>query len=199
MADKEEVKEQQNPSKESKKEKKSLIGRLLPFLIIFIVSCIGAGTGITLSRIFAGTSDSPEAFDSNSAAPEETKHKESKETESKKEGSTEKSGGSWYYNLDPVIANLNEPSVTRYVSASLTFEMNADFKEEKGKVFLDEKKPVIINWITIYLSGLTIDNIRGDKNLMSIKTHIRESLNEMLFPGTKAQIKDVLIQKFPVQ
>lgn len=193
MADINDTKQQKDEPKDTKGVKKSLIGRLLPFIIMFIVAALGAGSGFGLSRLFAGSGGSVKTSDSNSGSAGGA------ESHNAKGSGSEKSGSSWYYDLEPVIANLNEPSVTRYVSASLTLEMNSDYEEKKGRAFLDEKKPVIINSITIYLSGLTIENIRGDKNLMSIKSHIRESLNEMLFPGSKPKIKDVLIQKFPVQ
>ncbi len=191
MAEINDTKQQKEEPKDTQGAKKSLLGRLLPFIIMFIVAALGAGSGFGLSRLFAGGSVKTPDF--NSASTGQTEQKDTKGS------GAGKSGSSWYYDLDPVVANLNEPSVTRYVSASLTFEMNSSYDEKKGRAFLDEKKPVIINWLTIYLSGLSIENIRGDKNLMSIKSHIRESLNEMLFSGSKPEIKDVLIQKFPVQ
>lgn len=191
MAENNDTTQQKEKPKDTHGDKKSFIGRLLPYVIMFIVAAVGAGSGFGLSRLLAG--GSAKSTDSNSAASDNTRGKDTKNA------GTDKSGSSWYYDLDPVVANLNEPSVTRYVSASLTFEMNSGYEEKKGRAFLDEKKPIIINWLTIYLSGLTIENIRGDKNLMSIKSHIRESLNETLFPGSKPEIKDVLIQKFPIQ
>ena len=97
------------------------------------------------------------------------------------------------------VANLNEPSVTRYVRASLTLEMSSDMDVEKGAVFLDEKKPILINWLTVYLSSLGLEDIRGDKNLRSIQSHVRDAFNEQLFPDSKSQIKQVLIKEFPVQ
>jgi flagellar basal body-associated protein FliL len=191
MVDNNETTQQKEKPKDSQSDKKSIIARLLPYVIMFFVAAIGAGGGFGLSRLLAGGSE--KSTDANSA---DTSNTQSNDT---KNAGADKSGSSWYYDLDPVVANLNEPSVTRYVSASLTFEMNRGYDEKKGRAFLDEKKPVIINWLTIYLSGLTIENIRGDKNLMSIKSHIRESLNETLYPGSKPEIKDVLIQKFPIQ
>jgi len=97
------------------------------------------------------------------------------------------------------VANLNEPSVTRFVRASLTLEMSAEMDVEKGTAFLDEKKPILINWLTVYLSSLGLEDIRGDKNLRSIQSHIRDAFNEKLFPDSKPQIKQVLIKEFPVQ
>ena len=74
-----------------------------------------------------------------------------------------------------------------------------NISEEEGKAFLDEKKPVLINWLTVYLSSLSLDDIRGDRNLRSIQSHVRDAFNEQLFPDSQAQIKQVLIKEFPVQ
>lgn len=194
MADNEETKEQEQKEepKAEKEEKKSLIGRLLPIVVIVIVVGLCASAGFGLGR-FLGGSDSPSGLNSEANESDE-------EVDILADIASEDSSGEvWYYNLEPIIANLNEPNITRYVSASLTLEMSSSLDEKKGSKYLDEKIPIITNWLTIYLSGLSLEDIRGDKNLMTIKSNIRDSLNEKLFPNSKPQIKDVLIQKFPVQ
>ena len=192
MADKDESKPQQTEKdpEEQKGEAKSLVGRLLPFVIILIVVVLCSCLGLGLGRLFAGSGTSTTTESDSSVDVS---------TQAAGGDLTDDSEGLWYYELEPVVANLNEPSVTRYVSATLTFEMSSDLEEREGRAFLDEKKPIIINWLTIYLSGLGLDDIRGDRNLMTIKSQVRESLNEILFPDSKPQIKEVLIQKFPVQ
>jgi flagellar basal body-associated protein FliL len=77
--------------------------------------------------------------------------------------------------------------------------MSADMDVKEGTAFLDEKKPIFINWLTVYLSSLNLEDIRGDKNLRSIQSHIRDAFNEKLFPDSKSQIKQVLIKEFAVQ
>jgi flagellar basal body-associated protein FliL len=202
MADEDDIKEQQDKqeqpkqqdSKAEKSDKKSLIARLLPWLILVVVVLICTGAGLFVGRLFAG-STKPETVESG------TKPDTPKQTEKPKadKDSSKESGKFWYYELDPVVANLNEPTVTRYVRASLTLEMSADLDKKEGKAFLDEKKPILINWLTVYLSSLSLDDVRGDKNLRSIQSHIRDAFNEQLFPDSKSQIKQVLIKEFPVQ
>ena len=194
MADNEDTKQQEEKeeAKAEKEEKKSLISQLLPIVMIIIVVSLCAGAGFTIGRLLGGSGSPSE---SNS----EVNESELSDAIAADIDSGNSSGEVWYYDLEPIIANLNEPNITRYVSATLTFEMSSSLDEKKGRKYLDEKKPIIINWLTIYLSGLGLDDIRGDKNLMTIKSNIRDSLNEKLFPDSKPQIKDVLIQKFPVQ
>ena len=196
MADADDIKEQeeqQDPKTETS-DKKSLIGRFLPWIIIFVVVLICAGAGLSVGRLFGG-SGTPETAESGAKSGESARTEDIKADNY----SAKDSGKVWYYDLDPVVANLNEPTVTRYVRASLTLEMSADMDIKKGTAFLDEKKPILINWLTVYLSSLGLEDIRGDKNLRSIQSHIRDAFSEKLFPDSKSQIKQVLIKEFPVQ
>jgi flagellar basal body-associated protein FliL len=199
MADTDDIKEQegqedQQDPKAEKSDKKSLIARFLPWIIIFVVVLICAGAGFGLGRLFAG-SGAPEAGESGSKSGASTQIEDLKADND----SAKDAGKVWYYDLGPVVANLNEPNITRYVRASLTLEMSADLDVKKGTAFLDEKKPILVNWLTVYLSSLSLEDIRGDNNLRSIQSHIRDAFSEKLFPNSRSQIKQVLIKEFPVQ
>jgi flagellar basal body-associated protein FliL len=200
--DKKEKKGQQEQEGQEKKQnpeaqnsnKKSLIARFLPWVIMLVVVLVCAGGGFSVGRIFAGPG-TPKADISDLGADAQSLPDKLKADND----SAEESDKVWYYDLDPVVANLNEPTVTRYVRASFTLEMSADMDVKDGTAFLDEKKPILINWLTVYLSSLSLDDIRGDKNLRSIQSHVRDAFNEKLFPDSQAQIKQVLIKEFPVQ
>lgn len=190
MADTDEVKQEQEKKDENGKQKKSLIGRLLPWMIMVIVVGLCAGAGLGLGKILAGTGGQTPVDANDSAA--------GKDEEEKLDLGGE-SGKLWYYDLEPpVVANLNEPGVTRYVSASLTLQM-ISANEKDVRTFLDEKTPILRNWLYIYLSSLTLESIKGDKNLKSIQSQICDGFNKELFPDSKPQIKQILIREFPVQ
>jgi flagellar basal body-associated protein FliL len=189
-----EEQEEQKDSKAEKSGKKSLIARFVPWIIMLVVVAICAGAGLFAGRLFAG-SRRPQAEEPGPDSEASTQAEDLKaDTDSSKQ-----SGKFWYYELDPVVANLNEPTVTRYVRASLMLEMSVEMDEKKGTAFLDEKKPILVNWLTVYLSSLSLEDVRGDKNLRSIQSQIRDAFNEELFPDSKPQIKQVLIKEFPVQ
>jgi len=196
MADADDIKEQeeQKEPQSGKSAKKSLVARLLPWMVIIAVVGLCAGGGFSLGRLFAG-SRTPQAAGSDPNSPAATRAEYLKADND----SAKSSDKVWYYDLDPVVANLNEPTVTRYVRASLTLEMNSELDVKKGTTFLDEKKPILINWLTVYLSSLGLEDIRGDNNLRSIQSQIRDAFNEELFPDSKSQILQVLIKEFPVQ
>lgn len=185
--------------KNSKKEKndpkeagKSFIGRLLPKLIIVAVVGIFAGAGFTLGRLFA---DSFEHSNIEGSENAQTSDSESKSPKGSKESMEE----GWYYHLEPVIANLNVSDVTRYVKASLILEVSSEMDEKKGRPFLDERKPILTSWLTVYLASLGIEDIRGDANLKRIQSQVLDAFNEKLFPDSKPKIKHILFNEFAVQ
>lgn len=200
MADDDEIKQQEiqegQEGKEEKKadagEKKSLVTRFLPKVIIVVVVVIFAGAGFTLGRLIAGSPTSQTAGASENGQSPDLENIKAK-------GSKADSQKGWYYHLEPVIANLNVADVTRYVKASLTLEVSSELDEEKGTAFLDEKKPVLTNWLTVYLASLSLDDIRGDTNLKRIQSQVLDAFNEKLFPDSKPKIKNILFKEFAVQ
>ena len=197
MADADETKQQEQPEKQEAKkseagDKKSLIGRLLPKIILAVVLLVFAGAGFTLGRLFAGSSTPQTPGDSQQDQSAQVDNLEAK-------GSADDAQKTWYYDLDPVIANLDVTDVTRYVRASLTLEVSSEVDEKKGTAFLDEKKPILTNWLTVYLASLGLDDIRGDSSLKRIQSQVLDAFNEKLFPDSKPKIKHILFKEFAVQ
>jgi flagellar basal body-associated protein FliL len=185
-----EPEKQENPKAE-KTDKKTSIKRLLPWIVLGIAVAICAGAGFGIGRLFAGSgADKPAQ-----SAPQD----QSTKAENLKATGSADAQKIWYYDLEPIVANLNVPNVTRYIRAALTLEMDPEMDEKKGKSFLDEKKPVLTNWLAIYLAGLGLEDIRGDRNLKSIQSQILDVFNEKLFPNSKPQIKQVLFKEFAIQ
>jgi flagellar basal body-associated protein FliL len=187
MADEDKKKE----TKDSKKPRVFNSG-FLQWIIMAAVVLICACSGLFLGRLTAG---SP-----NSAAVEPSPASESTQPEiPQTEHSTENSGGGWYYELDPVVANLDEPGVTRYVRATITLEVDAACGRRKAISFFDQKKPVLTNWLTVYLASLCLEDVKGDRNLKRIQSEILSAFNETLFPDAEPQIKHVLFKEFAIQ
>lgn len=118
------------------------------------------------------------------------------------EGSETKEAGdgkTWFYDLPPVVANLDEPGATRYVRMALTLEILDSLDRKDGEPMLEEKDPHMRNWLTIYLSSLSLDDARGEKNLKRIQSHMLEELNQILFPNAQPQISSILLKDFAIQ
>ena len=191
-AKQQETQEKQETTKTKSSNKKSLVGRFLPWIIIAVVVVVFAGAGLTVGRMFAGFS-TPQTL--KASEQDDSAQVENLEAKSSAAGAQK----TWYYDLEPVVANLDVPDVTRYVRASLTLEISSEVDEKNGTAFLDEKKPILTNWLTVYLASLGLEDVRGERNLKRIQSQICDAFNEVLFPDSKPKIKRVLIKEFPVQ
>jgi len=195
MADKDETKEQEKreDSKAEKSDEKPSRGRFLQLIIIIVVVVLFAGAGFALARLLAGFGTT------ETAAPSEQGQSVQVEGLKATDSAAADSQKTWYYNLEPVVANLNVPEVTRYVRVSLILEISPEVSEKEGVAFIDERKPILTNWLTLYLSSLCLEDIRGDRNLKKIQSQLLDTFNEKLFPNSKPQIKSVLFKEFAVQ
>ena len=165
--------------------------RVLPWLIPAAAVLLFATGGFVIGRSF-GTRGSAQT-----AAAAQPSHPTP--AEGSKDPAHPGAGESWYYDLDPVVVNLNDPGVTRYVRISLTLEISGAMQEKDGKPFLDQKRPLMKHWLTLFLSNQTIEDARGEKNLMRMQTQIRDTLNSNLFPDSKPRIQNVLFKEFAIQ
>jgi len=192
MAEEEKNKEQENQKQENdKKEHMGVVGILIIALVLIVCITGGFFTGGLLS------SDTADASNQNPNTP--PKEPAQEKADSKQQKKDKGNGESWYYDLDPVLANLNVPGATRYVRAVLTLEMSGELSQGEGKKLLQKKKPVLINWLTIYLSSLGLDEVKGDENLRRIQNTVQDVFNEKLWPDSKPKIEKVLIKEFPIQ
>ncbi len=153
----------------------------LPWIIMAAVIPLFAGAGFGLGRLLAGSKPAPAAEANEASEPEYTHLLNDK-------GRAE---NTWFYKCEPVVANLNEPGATRYVRMGFTLEMSGKLASGGGggegggaaNPYLAEKQPVITNWLTIYLSSLSLADVQGEKNLNRILGDVREGLNNKLFGG----------------
>ncbi|HEW79908.1 MAG TPA: flagellar basal body-associated FliL family protein [Phycisphaerales bacterium] len=196
MADKKTDKkdvEKQEDSKAKKSDGKGLVSRFLPLIIMAVVVVFCAGAGFGLSRLLAGPDTAQTA---EPAQEDEPTQAEDLKADVDSAAETQKS---WYYPLEPVVANLDEPGVTRYVRATLMLEISPEVDQKKGIAFIEEKKPLLTNWLTIYLAGLGLEDIRGNRNLKRIQLQILDAFNERLFPDAKPGVKKILFKEFAIQ
>ena len=201
MADDTKKKEKQEDSKAKKSNKeakkggkKAPVGGILPWIIMAVVIALCAGAGLGLGRLLASSSKA-ETIESS----QQDESAQAKSIILKVDDSTTDSQKTWYYDLEPVVANLDVPGATRFVRAALILEINPQVKEKQGRDFLDDKKPILTNWLTIYLASLSLEDIRGDRNLKRIQSQILDAFNEKLFPDAKPQIKCILFKEFAIQ
>lgn len=105
----------------------------------------------------------------------------------------------WYYDLDPVATNLNEPGATRYVRVLLTIELSPEVNQQKGIQYLNERKPIMINLMNIYFAGLSIEDLNSDKDIRRRQAELVDIFNENLYPNSKPLITKILFKEFGIQ
>jgi flagellar basal body-associated protein FliL len=191
MAEQETTEKTKSPEPEAPKAA-GASARLLPWLLPTLVVLVFAASGFVVGRLFGTRGPAQTA-----AGAEPTTRAEAEKA--KEPALKPGTGQSWYYDLDPVVVNLNEPGVTRYVRIGLTLEVSSEMEEKEGRLFLDQKKPLMKHWLTLFLSNQTIEDARGEKNLMRMQTQISDLINSNLFPGSKPRIKSVLFKEFAIQ
>jgi flagellar basal body-associated protein FliL len=167
---------------------------IFTWLILGAVVLAGATGGFALSQLMGGQTPAS----SETAAPAE--QKPNKAFDDLLAQQTAKGATSWMYDtMEPVLANLDEPGVTRYVRVTVSLELSPEMDQEKGKAFLDQRTMLLRDWLTTYFAGLSLEEVRGSRNLNRIKREVQDQFNTLLFPGTKPLIQQVLFKEFAVQ
>ena len=89
--------------------------------------------------------------------------------------------------------------MTRYVRVVVSLEMSPEMDREKGEGYLEERKLALRDWLTTYFAGLSLEDVRGTRNLEKIKRQIQDQFNEILFPNGKPYVQRILFKEFAVQ
>jgi flagellar basal body-associated protein FliL len=108
--------EQQEDSKTVKSDKPVSSGGMLPWIIMAVVVVLCAGAGLGLGRLFAGFRKPQAAEPTQEDEPAQAEHLKADNPNLTGEDSQK----TWYFELDPVVANLDVPGITRYVRAQIT-------------------------------------------------------------------------------
>lgn len=103
-----------------------------------------------------------------------------------------------YVDFEPITANLDEPRLARYIRATIILCIRSKDREVALER-INKKKKELRNWLTVYLNGLTLEDVRGSKNLNRIRREIQEACNQQLWPKRRPLIDHVLFKEFAVQ
>jgi flagellar basal body-associated protein FliL len=191
MADQEDTRNEQDTEPEAQKAQAPR-RKALPWLITVGAVLVCAGAGFVIGRVFGTRGGAQTAAAAQPANPAESA------TVPPLQAGTD-GAKSWYYDLEPVVANLNEPGVSRYVRVGLTLEIDGRMDQKEGTRFFDDKGPLLKHWLTLYLSNLTVEDVRGEENLQHLPTQVADEFNRKLFPNAEPRIKHVLFKEFSVQ
>ena len=103
-----------------------------------------------------------------------------------------------YYEFEAITVNLDEPRLARHVRAMPILAIKTS-GYAAASAAVEKKKLELSNWLTVYLAGCSLEEVRGSKNLNRIQREIREAFNDQLWPGGAPLIDHVLFKEFKVQ
>ena len=95
--------------------------------------------------------------------------------------------------VDSFIVNLNEAKATRYLKVTISVMLTDESLEEGVKLRMD----ILRDKVLTYLSGLTIDDVRGEDTKELIRERMLDLANQSLGEGEVVQ--QVLFKEFVVQ
>ncbi len=95
-------------------------------------------------------------------------------------------------NVDSFIVNLNETRSTRYLKIGFSLELG-----EADESVLAERKDLIRDAVITYLSGLTLEDVRGSETKAAMREELVDRINGAL--AVEHGIKSVIFTEFVVQ
>ncbi|NQV31179.1 MAG: flagellar basal body-associated FliL family protein [Phycisphaeraceae bacterium] len=106
---------------------------------------------------------------------------------------------SFFYKLEPVVANLNEPGATRYVRTELVLIIHPNYNQASAQPILDAHKAHFKHFLSLYLADLQLNEVRGEANLKRILKDVTQGLSDVLPQMTPPLIKKVLCEAIAIQ
>jgi flagellar basal body-associated protein FliL len=102
-----------------------------------------------------------------------------------------------YFDFEPIVANLDEPRLARYVRVTITMAVRPE-NALAAKALLDKRKPELKNWLTVFFASCTLEEVRGAANLNRLRREILDNFSQQLWPDQKPLISHVLFKEFAV-
>ena len=96
------------------------------------------------------------------------------------------------------VVNLNDPTLTRYLSLEVTLQANGP-DEEDVKTAMESRKPILQTWLTGHLADKTLEDVRGKIGVNRLRREIQDNFNALLFTDGRERIQDILFEEFHVQ
>jgi flagellar basal body-associated protein FliL len=103
-----------------------------------------------------------------------------------------------YYEFEPIVVNLDEPRLARYVRVSITLAIKPE-NALAAKAILERRKPELKNWLTVFFASCTLEEARGSANLNRLRREILDNFSQQLWPDQPSMINHVLFKEFAVQ
>jgi len=104
-----------------------------------------------------------------------------------------------YVAFGPVLVNLAEGRLTRYLKISISLQVKKKSTETVKQIVTDSRKAVFRNWLIIYLSDLALEDVKGSSAVNRLRSDIVKGFNALLSKYCEARVEDVLFEEFSIQ
>jgi len=107
--------------------------------------------------------------------------------------------GRGFLAIDPIVANLDEGRLSRYIRVSIILSIE-DGQKQSALTALTEINPKIKDWVYGFLSGKTLEDVRGQDNQQKLRVEIQAGINSQLkSAGYPEFAKAVLFDEINIQ
>lgn len=162
-------------------------GKFIWLAIAIGVAAACAGAGLGLGKLLAGPRQA------EASTPEQSKT--AQDGAQPADNANQEFG---YVNFDPIAVNLSGPRMDRHVRVTIVLAIDKS-NLQKAQTTIEDRKPELRSWLTVFLSGCTIEDVRGADKLNRLRRQIHDALNERLWPNSAPMISRVLFSEFVVQ
>lgn len=131
--------------------------------------------------------------------------------------------GPQFVSFGRIVVNLNEPSLTKYLSLDITLQVDAKDQElvrrmvlppaneapsegkekDKGpanpKFSVESRLPILRTWLTSHLADKSIEDVRGKVGVNRLRREIQDQFNVLMFDDGRERVRDVLFEEFHIE
>jgi flagellar FliL protein len=183
------------------------------------VGLVSAAVGIVIPRVMSGGSTAAASAEGEAGHDAHDGHETAKSDEKKHEaapkadshgkvdsgghGKTDgakvvRGNGPVFVPFGQIVVNLNEPTLTKYLSLDITLQTDPKSEEELATA-LQTQKPILSTWLTSHLADKTMEDIRGKVGVNRLRREIQDNFNSLLFKDGRERIVDILFEEYHVQ
>jgi flagellar basal body-associated protein FliL len=173
--------ETEQPEAETKK-KPGLVMKLLSWGVIF---AMGAGAGAAAQMLTGAETPEPEGTSPGIVGV-------------KLMDLPEPNDEIGFVDFEEVVANLNDPRQSRYLTCSISLQVSKP-QVEAITLLLEEKNALLKNWLLAHMRDKTLEEVRGKYGHNLLRREIHGKFNELLFTDGIERVQDVLFRDIKTQ
>jgi flagellar basal body-associated protein FliL len=103
-----------------------------------------------------------------------------------------------YVDLEPFTVTLDTPRRDRFLAVTVILAIHTADQKAVAKV-LEKNKREVRSKLTLYLNSRSLEDVTGTKNLNRVLREMQDLVNELLWPGQRPMVAQVLVKNLAIQ